>query len=299
MTFFRSLWRNDRWKFVVSIIAVSVFLSYPGRVSGQQVQTQFNFTLQTLPIEQQEDMRDFKRNLEDYVEGWDWLNEDLPEQVQFYMEGPLAYMGSIIKTRYASKITVSNGLDIKYLDRWWFFEFERGDILQHDDRLFHSVTWLIDFYVHLMIGHELDKYSEFGGASHFKRAQAICMEGRFSSEYQKGWDERLERVEGILSEDYKPYRRVRMFFHQGMTHQKNKNIQEAKLLCRRAVDILMALHAGNRRDEKVKAFMNAHYLELADVFKTETTPEIYETLIKIDPDHQAKYNEYIDNLGQG
>lgn len=293
MTFFQS-----QWKYVISILAIGVFLAHPGQVSGQQVQVQTNFTLQTLPIEQQEDMRNFNRSLKNYVEGWDWLNEDLPEQVQLYMEGPLAYRGSIIKAQYASKLTVSNGLDIKYLDRWWYFEFERDDILQHDDRLFHSVTWLVDFYAHLMIGHELDKYREFGGADHFKRAKVICMDARFSSEYQKGWDERLALVESILLEDYKPYRQVRLLFYQGMARQKNNNIQEAKLLCRRAVDILSALYAGNRRDEKVKAFLNAHYLELADVFKTETTPEIYETLIKIDPEHRAKYDEYIDNLGQ-
>lgn len=269
-----------------------------GPAGAQQVRTQLNFTLETLPLVQQEDMRGFNRKLKDYVEGWSWMDQDLPEPVRLFMEGPLAYRGSVIKTQYASKLTVSNGLDIKYLDRWWFFEFEKDDLLQHDDRRFHPLTWLIDFYVHIMIGHEMDKYREFGGENYFRRAQEICRDGRFSSEYQKGWDERMELIESILSDNSKPYRRTRMLFYQGMARQKNNNNTEAKLLCRQAVALLTVQVAKNSRDETVKTFLNAHYLELADLFKTETTPDIYRELIKIDPDHESTYNEYIARLGQ-
>ena len=259
----------------------------PDFAYGQQVTSQFTFTLETLPREQREDMRDFNRYLKDYVEGWDWMDEDLPDPVQLYMEGPLAYRGSVIKTQYASKLTISNGLDIKYLDRWWFFEFEREDQLQHDERRFHPLTWLIDFYVHLMVAHELDKYSEFGGENHFKRAQAISMDGRFDQYYQRGWDERMALAELLLSDEYRPIRQVRRLFHQALANHRNNNNPEAKIQCRQAVAILKELLEKNSRDENARSFLNAHYIELADIFKTETSPEIYQELTSLDPDHQA------------
>jgi len=283
---------------LLPVFIIGICLGLPCAAYGQQVSAQFNFTLETLPQAQREDMRNFSRDLKDYVEGWDWINENLNNPVPVFVEGPLAYQGSIIKTRYGSKLTASNGLDIKYLDRWWFFEFEREDQFQHDERRFHSVTWLIDFYVHIMIGHELDKYSEFGGENHFRRAQAISMEGRFDQYFQRGWDERLILVEGLLSDDYKPHRQIRLDFYQGLENQNNNNNPEAKILCRQAVENLKAQYAKNPRDGHVKSFLDAHFIELADIFKTETSPDVYDELIALDPEHSSTYNEYKDNLGQ-
>lgn len=273
-------------------------LVFAARAYGQQVQPVFNMHLETLPLQQQEDMRNFNRNLTDYVEGYTWMDRNLPEPVQLHMEAFLAYRGSRIKAQYGAKLTVSNGLDIKYLDRWWFFEFERDDILRHDTQNFHSVTWLIDYYTHLMIGHEMDKYTEFGGDEHFRRAEAICMQGRFDPEYQRGWDERLERVQQILSDDHKPYRLIRARFYNAMMLEKAKNNAEARRLCRQVIDMLSEKYRANPKDEWIKAFFSAHYLKLADVFRTETVPEVYERLKALDPDHQNTYDEYIGKLGR-
>lgn len=268
----------------------------PPLAQAQQVKPVFQIHLETLPLRQQEEMRGFGRKLTDYVEGWDWLDEDLPEPVVFQLEAFLAFIGSTVKTQYGSKLTVSNGLDVKFLDRWWFFEFEQDDVLKHDDRQFHPLTWLIDYYAHLLIGYELDKYDEFGGDGHFRRAQQIAMDARFSQDYQKGWDERLEVVEGVRNEAYRPFRRLRWLFYRGVGLYRQKNDKEARRLCRQAVDILSMLYDQNARDERIKEFMAAHYLQFADVFKTETSPEVYRILLRIDPEHKTTYMEYMSKL---
>ena len=278
----------------IGLLVIGSFL--PGLAMGQQIKTNFTIHLETLPLTQQEEMRGFRQKLVEYVEGWDWLKDRLPNPVQFHMEAFLGYQGSVVKTQYGSKLTVSNGLDIKYLDRWWFFEFEKDDILKHDDRQFHSLTWLIDCYVHLIIGAELDKYSEFGGDEHFEKAQRISMDGRFSSDYQKGWDERTIAVNNILSDEYKPYRQLRWLFYHGMSLHQNRNDEESKQVCRQAVELLASLHTKNPKDERIKDFFAAHYLELGDVFKTDTSSEVYEILLRIDPDHKTTYMEYMDQL---
>ncbi|MBI4551108.1 MAG: DUF4835 family protein [Candidatus Latescibacteria bacterium] len=270
----------------------------PGRASGQQVRAEFIIHLETLPLRQQEDLREFNRQLKDYVEGHDWLDQPLPNPVRVQLEAFLAYLSSRIKTQYGSKLTASNGTDIKYLDRWWFFEFEHGDVLRHDEHRFHPLTWLIDYYVHLMIGHTLDEYSLFGGNEHFQRAHTIATDGRFSPEYQRGWDERLQRVQDILSDDYKPYRQLRATFYQGIRLHKEGNNYEAKRFCAQAIDSLASFLKTKPRDERPKEFLDAHYLELADVFKTETTPDVYQLLIEIDPAHRATYDQCIANLGR-
>lgn len=294
MSAFFNKGQMSRHLWLIGLVTIGIFP--PGRTMAQQIMTNFTVHLETLPLTQQEDMRGFRQKLVDYVEGWDWLKDRLPNRIQFNMEAFLAYQGSVVKTQYGSKLTISNGLDIKYLDRWWFFEFEKDDILKHDDRQFHSLTWLMDYYVHLIIGAELDKYTEFGGNEHFEKAQRIGMDGRFSTDYQKGWDERTITVNSILSDEYKPYRQLRWLFYHGIGLHQDRNDEESKLVCRQAVELLASLHTKNPRDVRIKEFFAAHYLELGDVFKTETSPEVYELLLRIDPDHKTTYTEYMANL---
>ena len=262
--------------------------------------------LEALPTLQREQMADFDFALTDYIEEWDWMEEDLPEPVQVGFEAILAFLGSRVKTQYGSRLTVYSGTDLKYLDRWWLFEFEREDLLQHDDRQFHPLTWLVDYYVHIMIGHELDKYTEYGGDAHFQRANTIALDGRFSREFQRGWDERLELIDGIQAEGYRPHRLIRNRYYRGMAAQRDNKLAEARTLCRQAVDIMAEQHENNPGDKRLQDFLNAHYLELADVFAAESSTEIPDTessreahdiLMEIDPAHRSTYEDFARRLG--
>jgi len=287
------LFRNIR-NFVVVICCLFLL---PQDALGQQVRADFQVHLDALPILHRDLMSDFDLTLNEYVETWDWLEDDLPEPMTVGFEAILAFMGSAVKTQYGSRLTVHSGTDLKYLDRWWFFEYEPEDFLQHDNQQFNSLTWLIDFYMHIMIGHELDKYEEFGGDSHFQRAKSIALDGRFSREFQRGWDERLERIEMLLSDEYQPYRQIRNRHYLGLAAHRDNKLDEARTLCRQAVDILADQHARNPKNEHLRYFLDAHYLQLADVFNTEATIEVYEILLEIDPGHQSTYVEYLRRLG--
>lgn len=297
--------RKIPWRSAAALsLCLSIFM--PQAASGQQVRAEVTVHLEALPTLQREQMAEFDYVLTSYVEEWDWMEEDLPDPVEVGFEVILAFLGSRVKTQYGSRLTVYSGTDLKYLDRWWLFEFEREDLLQHDDRQFHPVTWLVDYYVHIMIGHELDKFTEFGGDSHFQRANAIALDGRFSREFQRGWDERLERIDAIQAEEYRPHRLIRNRYYRGMAAQRENKLAEARTLCREAVDIMAELYEKNPRDERLQDFLNAHYLQLADVFIAESSTEApdpessreaYDILMEIDSAHRSTYEEYTNRLG--
>ena len=287
------------------VLALCLLVIPPQDAGGQQVKSEIMVHLEALPVLHREQMADFALALTDYIEEWDWLEEDLPEPVHVRFEAILAFLGSAVKTQYGSRLTIYSGTDLKYLDRWWLFEYEREDLLQHDDQQFNGLTWLIDYYVHIMIGHALDKYAEFGGDGHFQRANAIALDGRFSREFQRGWDERLDLIDGILAEDYKPYRLIRNRYYRGLSAQKENKLLEARTLCREAVDFMSELHEKNPRDERIKEFLNAHYLQLADVFsaesptevpETDSSIEVYDMLMKIDPTHRSTYEKHAEQV---
>lgn len=307
--------RKLAWR-PVGVLALLLLAFSPQDACGQQVKAEIMVHLEALPILHREQMADFALTLTDYIEEWDWLEEDLTEPVHVGFEAILAFLGSRVKTQYGSRLTVYSGTDLKYLDRWWLFEYEREDLLQHGDHQFNSLTWLIDYYVHIMIGHELDKYTEFGGDSHFQRANAIALDGRFSREFQRGWDERLDLIDGILNEDYRPHRLIRNRYYRGLAAQKENKLAEARTLCRQAVDIMAELHEKKPRDERLTEFLNAHYLQLADVFSSASptevpdaasptevpdaasSREVYDMLMKIDPAHRSTYEEHAERLSR-
>lgn len=280
----------------LGVLFLCLFLFFPLVTLGQQVKADITVHLEALPILHREQMADFDYVLTDYIEEWDWMEEEQTEPVNIGFEVILAFLGSAVKTQYGSRLTVYSGTDLKYLDRWWIFEYEREDLLQHDDQQFHGLTWLIDYYIHIMIGHELDKYTEFGGDSHFQRANAIALDGRFSREFQRGWDERLELIDNILTDDYRPYRLIRNLYYTGISAQQANKLVEARTLCRQAVDIMAEQYRKNPRNERLQDFFNAHYLRLADVFSTESSTEIYDILMDIDPAHSSTYKDYASRI---
>ncbi len=288
--------RKVTWK-SAAVLSLCLLMFSSLDVSGQQVKAEIMVHLEALPILHREQMADFDFVLTDYIEEWDWLQEDLPEPVHLVFEAILAFLGSAVKTQYGSRLTVYNGTDLKYLDRWWLFEYEREDLLQHDDQQFHALTWLIDYYVQIMIGHELDKYTEFGGDRHFQRANAIALDGRFSREFQRGWDERLDLIDGILAEDYKPHRLIRNRYFRGMAAHRENKLVESMALCRQAVDIMAEQYEKNPRDKRLQDFLNAYYLQLADVFSTVSSTDVYDILMEIDPAHRSTYEDYAKRSG--
>ena len=298
---------NRSW-IPAGVLAFCLLAIPPEDVRGQQVRADVTAHLDALPVLHREQMADFGLTLADYIEEWDWLEEDLPEPVHVGIEAILAFMGSAVKTQYGSRLTVYSGTDLKYLDRWWFFEYERADLLQHDDQQFNALTWLIDYYVHILIGHALDKYTEFGGQDHFRRANVIALDGRFSREFQRGWDERLDLIDGILADEYKPYRLIRNRYYRGLAAQKENKPAEARALCQEAVDFMVGVHEKNPRDKWLSEFLNAHYLQLADVFSAgagspdevpdaASSREVYDTLIRIDPTHRSTYEQHAERVG--
>ncbi len=297
--------RKHTWK-PIGVLALCLLILSPWDASGQQVRAEIMVHLEALPILHREQMAGFDFALADYIDEWDWLEEDLSEPVHVGFEAILAFLGSRVKTQYGSRLTVYSGTDLKYLDRWWLFEYEREDLLQHDEAQFHPLTWLVDYYVHIMIGHELDKYTEFGGDRHFQRANTIALDGRFSREFQRGWDERLDLIDGILADDYRPHRLIRNRYYRGLAAQRENMVVEARALCRQAVDIMAEQYEKNPRDERLSGFLNAHYLQLADIFSTESSnevqstessTEVYDILMEIDAAHRSTYEDYAKRLG--
>jgi hypothetical protein len=246
--------------------------------------------LERLPLEKQQRMRDFAETLETYINDYDWTGEsyddEIPITIQiFLMDASVSY-----EERYAGTFMITNNLDMQYYDKYWRFPFQAGERMEHNENAFHPFTGFIDFYINIIIGGEYDKYGKFMGTPFFEKAKLISTQAKFNTQFNLGWKERTELIDRIMGDEYKTFRSMKDLFYLGLSYVGEEDTTAQKY-CSQSLDLLEKILTDNPDDEEVVQFLKAHHLEYVDIFKDDN--EILEKLVRIDPDRESTYREYM------
>ncbi|NUO81840.1 DUF4835 family protein [candidate division KSB1 bacterium] len=242
-----------------------------------------------LPQEKKTRMANFAEKVQNYINNRKWIEEDYvhPFQVgfQFFLEDN----PSGIEDRYRCSI-IANGPDIQYYDKRALFPFQEGEVIE-ETAAYVPVRGLIDFFMFMIIGNELDKYGASGGDHYFAKARSTMQEGKYSL-FAYGWDMREDLVLALSSDNYKKFREMKDYFFYGLW--STEEAAQTRHYLMEALKRLEEVLKENKDNLAAKNFVDAHYQEFVEVFKqnNDTTP--FEILLKIDPDRKEIYNDYID-----
>jgi hypothetical protein len=260
---------------------------------GQTIATKVHVIIDKLPIEKQERMKNFDIVVKDYLEKANWFLEDDAIPIEITLQMFLTDIPSNIEDRYLCELLVSSS-DVQYFDKRVRFPFQPGTQLVYSEQSADPLTSVLNFYVNMVIGNELDKYSGFGGDVYFKRAQSIAALGKFvRTEFVRGWPEREELIKQVFVEPFVTFRKMKDFYFYGI-YVRDKSISEARKNLKTALDMLETVIEKQGDLEEPRQFLNAHYLEFIDVFKgSEDKDEIFKKLIKLDPDHKESYEVHV------
>ncbi len=75
---------------------------------------------------------------------------------------------------------------IRLLDERWEFSYVPSQSMSKDDYRFDPVTSFLDFYAYLIIGLDLETYTDLSGTRYFQKALNICNLANASA-YSNGW----------------------------------------------------------------------------------------------------------------
>ena len=260
-------------------------------VSSQQIKANVTLMLERLPLEKQQRLKDFSEEIVTYLNNYDWtgevLDEPIPVTIQIFLnDNSVSY-----EERFAGTFLISNNSDIQYYDKYWRFPYQAGNSLEHNENVFHPMTGFLDFYVYLIIAGEYDKFGKLLGEPYFERSKQLSEQGMFDITFVKGWEERSDLIEYILSDDYKSYRLAKDLFFLGKSYIGEEDTTSQKLFGE-AVDMLDTLLELDPEHKAALQFIQAHHLEFIDLLKED--PERLRKLMIMDPDRADTYKQYLE-----
>jgi|Deesub1362B_J571_1020462.scaffolds.fasta_scaffold02830_4 hypothetical protein len=275
-----------------ALTAVIIFMMAPVALHAQKVRAEVTVILERLPMDKRERMMDFQDKITAYINNYDWCepryDSELPIKMQIYLQDASVSF----EERYRATLIISNNSDMQFYDKRWLFNYDPQQILEHDETRFHPLTSVIDFYINIFLGGEFDKYGKFEGTPFYNKARKISHQARFSR-FIFGWDERQQLIDEILAEENKAYREALDAYFLGLAYQEEDFGQTLKY-CKKAIDLLAGLIQKNPDYKLPHQFIDGHYIEIIDLFKdSDYAPEVFKTLIAIDPDHKEEYEKYL------
>jgi hypothetical protein len=275
------------------------FILLSGTVSpvfAQRILSKVTVILEQLPEEKQLELTEFYKVIEEYINSYLWIEDNQGGEIRISMQFLLTYVPVSGESRYRANILVSNDKDVQYFDKRCRFAYETGEALYHNASEINSLTTLIDYFVYVIIGHEFDKFSRFGGESYFKLARERADQGRYGlGHFIDGWDLRQTQINEFVSEEFKPFRVMKDVFFYGLFLYDDKGEKGKGLsYMHEALKMIERELPQTQFKDTYTQFLNAYFSTIVQFFKdAPMAHEVFSLLIKIDPDHTASYEPFL------
>lgn len=285
--------------FLVSCWLLSVTLH------AQEIQSTVVVDMQTLTLDQRQDLVNMARDVENYINNnryldKDWDGDKIPVDITIYIR---ARNGNRVSARLAvvSKRLINgqpgsgSGL-FRIFDQEWSFEWSMTPTLVYQTMRYDDFASVIDFYMLMAIGLDMDTYDDLAGTPAYKIAQQIAQSGnargvsQFSTMYQPGEFTRMSLVSEFMDIRYQGMRRLIYDYHDAIdTYAKDK---AAGLTALEAVIHDIAEFKRNKlsnRSVMMQAFFDAKQVELAGLFRGNKTSNVWTDLRYVDAGYTQQY----------
>lgn len=270
-----------------------VWLSWSNTFS-QSIIVTVDLELNALPDEKREKLQDFKQVLEEYLNNHQWTKDQFIGEFKINWSLVLQDISASYQDRYKAQLLVTNNADVQYADKRCRFAYQKGEIPVHSDNNWDSLTSLLDFYMNIIIAEEMDKFGHLLGTPYLERAKLVADQARFGlGQFIEGWDLRVELIMDLLSDRTKKYREMKDFYFYGLYFAK-EDPAKARTYIKESINMLEEIQKNE--DPKFKRcakFLEAHHIEIVELFKDSNDSQLFEKLIKLDPDRANIYQDYL------
>lgn len=263
------------------------------QATALRIESQVSLSMQTVPAETQDRLRGLQEKLNTYINDFDWdeaetrLVLNLPVAIQIKSAGEIA--GQL---ECAATFATNNSGDISIQENTWRFRYDEYAELRHDPDNFNSLAGLVDFYMHLLIGHELDKLGEEAGTEHFAIAARIGDRAKFD-ELNDGWAQRMEDLSLLLTPERKDYRTLRWLTHSAWYFQDvARNRYEAWLAIVSAIDLAERLD----NTQLLQRYWQVNYRKITDLLVLAGDRDNLNRVRRLDTTDPTRMSFYQDKL---
>lgn len=258
---------------------------------------ELNLNLSQLTPEQRAELFDLENRLTDYLSTVDWD----PEESGTTLRVPVAIqvrsaMETGSATEYMGLFATGNKSDYSLDDPSWRFRVPDGRF-DHNEDSFDSFLSLIDFHVLVVLGHEYDKRSEFGGNAFFERARRVGSQAMFS-EQQLGWDRRTQQLDELLDLRNKDFRTLRWVTHTALWF---RTVQASPYDSWKSARLALDMAERIDNPTQLSPWYKANFRALIEIFEQGKDEDSLDRLLRmdnLDPQRTEAYRDAISRLNR-
>jgi hypothetical protein len=286
-------------------IALVVLGAWNVTLSAQELDANVMVNTERLERDQAVELRTMANDVRSYLNsqrytGADWEGEKVPVDVTIWVLGRSGNRFSarvaIVSKRIVANKPGSGSVMMRVNDQQWAFEWNFSPTLSYQTTRYDEFTSVLDFYMLLAIGLDMDTYDDLGGTDAFRQAQVIAQLGNgagveaFRTFYQPGEFTRMALITELLDLRYQGFRRLLFDYHEAVDVISENRAEGQKALAAVLGDI-----ANFKRDKVsnrsviMQAFFDAKHMEIADMFKGIKDESLWANLRFLDPGNTQVY----------
>jgi hypothetical protein len=274
---------------------------------AQEIEANVTVNMEMVQPEFRTYVQNMKYDVENYINSQrftenDWDGPRIPVEITIVLSGGNRYQFSarllITGQRFVYGQEGGRTTTIRLLDDKWGFEYQSGAMFRYNPNLFNEFSSLLDFYLLIVIGTDMDSYSELGGTRAYEDARRIFQLGA-SQRAMQGWGTisnpgeytRYNLINELLDMRYQELRLLFFDYYVDGLDIISRDREAALDNLAEIVDDI----ARFKRDKMVgpsimlELFFNANGPEMAKLFEGYHSPDVFENLRYLDPTNTTLY----------
>jgi hypothetical protein len=283
---------------------------------AQEVIAHVSVNIEQVEPDYRPDVSTLASDLEKYINrtkftketGEDWVGDPVEINFQIILTG--GYNSNYSAQMYINSMRAIYGTEegastaLRLIEKQWSFQYKRGAMLSFDRRRYDDLTTMINYYVLLCIGFDLDTYEEYAGNKVYDLARQVQQLGASNdiAGYETFVDEGTYSKCGLITEltnpRYEGFRKlVTEYYMDGLDMMAEDRETATKNL-----ELIIKDMAFFKKKKLYthSAIMEIFFLskseELISIFKDaeNVSKQVWEDLIYLDPTHTQDYQDARD-----
>ncbi|MCX7879199.1 MAG: DUF4835 family protein [Ignavibacteria bacterium] len=296
------------------ILIIVLLILNKSLLYSQEIKATVTVNTELLSYEVRQYVSTLKDDLERYINNQkftdlEWEGNPIPVDINIYFTSGRnnLYTAKMVIVARRFLDNPSNDLNttiptLMITETNWKFEYSYGANLSFNPTRFDRFTSVIDFYMFLVIGFDLDSYEEIGGQILFEKAKNLVQLGAthqiegFETFVEPGTYSKYNIVRELTDPRYYPLRKLFFSFYvDGMDKLHFNRVESLKKIEQIVEE--MANFKQNKMVESsilLQLFFDTHSQNLAVLFNNYPSKQLFQNLMYLDPGHSMLYRDSMD-----
>jgi hypothetical protein len=298
------------FKNFISIVILMIGSSFT--ILAQEIKATVIVNTDQLQMEALNSVSSMANDVQNYINNnrfleTQWEGEPIPVEINIYLSGGRnnRFSGKmfIVSKRVLDgpKDNQGQSINLRLKEDTWSFEYSRGANFTYNVLRYDEFVSMIDFYMLLIIGYDLDTYGELDGNKAFDNARSIVNMGAgnnvpgFKSVNNPGDFTKYNLLSELQDMKNYTFRKIIFSYYvDGLDQLSKKKEETLKSIENILAEMVVFKQKLSGASVIMQLFFDTKAQELAAIFNSYPTRDVFNNLIYLDPSNTMLYQDSRD-----